>query len=287
MKTKLLKLSREINADFLQALVKVSEVADEHKIEVFVVGATARDIILQEGYGLDPRRVTVDIDFGIQVEDWGEFSELKNALIATRMFVECRSPQRLIFNNKFPVDIVPFGQISDPDDSILWPTEQDFKMSTIGFKDAYNNSLTVELKANPAFHMKFASLSGLVTMKIISWDEKYPERTKDAIDLEYIMRKYIDAGNEERFFGEALDLNDEEDIDYEYKSSRLLGRDVASISEPKTKKAILAILEKQTGIQDRYKLVEDMMRSNSGLEDNFEEKLYLLEAFKKGFIERM
>jgi len=287
MKMKLLKLSQEIDADLLQVLVKVSEVADEHKIEVFVVGAAARDIILQEGYGLEPRRATVDIDFGIQVEDWVKFSELKSALIATRMFVECRSPQRLMFNNKLPVDIVPFGQISKPDDSILWPPEQDFKMSTMGFKEAYDNALTVELKSNPEFHMKLASLCGLTIMKIISWDEKYPERTKDAFDLEYIMRKYIDAGNEERIFDEEMDLDDEEDIDYEYKSSRLLGRDVATISEPKTKEAVLTILEKQTGIQDRYKLVEDMIRSNIGFEDSFEETLGLLEAFKKGFIERM
>jgi len=71
-----------------------------------------------------------------------------------------------------------------------------------------------------------------------------------------------------------------------YASSRLLGRDVAATSEPKTKETILTVLEKQTGKQDRYKLVEDMIQLNTLLEDNFEYRLGLLEEFKKGFMER-
>jgi predicted nucleotidyltransferase len=124
-------------------------------------------------------------------------------------------------------------------------------------------------------------------MKIISWDEKYPERSKDAKDLGFIMRNYIYAGNEERVYSEESDLFEGENFDYEYMSSRLLGRDIASMAEPKTKNKILNILNHQTGKRTRYRMVEDMMRSNLVLRDDFEEKLNLLEELKKGLLERL
>ena len=86
-------------------------------------------------------------------------------------------------------------------------------------------------------------------------------------------------------YDEESDLFEREDIDYEYMSSRLLGRDIALMSEPKTKDKIRNILNHQTGEQNRYNMVENMM--NSVFRDDFEEKLNLLEELKKGLLERL
>ena len=86
-------------------------------------------------------------------------------------------------------------------------------------------------------------------------------------------------------YDEESDLFEREDIDYEYMSSRLLGRDIALMSETKTKDKIRNILNHQTGEQNRYKMVENMM--NSVFRDDFEEKLNLLEELKKGLLERL
>jgi len=242
---------------------------------------------LTDYYGIETERATIDIDLGISIENWPIFEILTERLIATGNFKKIKPPQRLFYKDKFPVDIVPFGQISHPKNSIKWPPNNKIEMSTFGFKESYDHSVLVRLRSNPILEVRFASLCGLALMKIISWDEKYPERSKDAKDLDFIMRNYIYAGNEERVYSEESDLFEGEIFDYEYMSSRLLGRDIASMAEPKTKNKILNILNHQTGKRIRYRMVEDMMRSNLVLRDDFEEKLNLLEELKKGLLERL
>ncbi len=123
-------------------------------------------------------------------------------------------------------------------------------------------------------------------MKIIAWDDKHSETDKDADDLAFIIRRYIDAGNDERLFSSDKDLIDnQEDFDYESASARLLGRDMAAISHHKTARIVLDILNRETGKQDRYRLVEDMIRISRGYSGDFEDMLHLLEELKRGFIE--
>jgi len=158
-------------------------------------------------------------------------------------------------------------------------------MSTAGFEEAYNDAKIVRVKSDPNLDIYFASLSGLTIMKLISWNERYPERKKDAVDLEFIMKNYIYAGNEDRVFKEDSDLLKGKILDYELVSARLLGRDVAAISKPDTKLIIQGIVELETTKGD-YKLVTDMIASKfhfSDNDDSFEESLSLLMEFKAGF----
>jgi predicted nucleotidyltransferase len=285
MRKNLLDLSGKISDFIIVVLEVISDVTNNLYIPFFVIGATARDVLLNDYYGIKTERATYDIDLGVSVDNWHIFENLTASLIATGHFNKKKPPQRLFYKDKFPVDIVPFGRISDPKNSIKWPPNNEIELSTLGFKESYDHSVLVRLRSNPILEVRFASLCGLALMKIISWDEKYPERSKDAKDLDFIMRNYIYAGNEERVYDEESDLFEREDIDYEYMSSRLLGRDIALMSEPKTKDKIRNILNHQTGEQNRYKMVEDMM--NSVFRDDFEEKLNLLEELKKGLLERL
>jgi len=286
MKQKLFNLSGKIDNNIVQALECISKAADELKIPIFVIGAMAREILLHVGYGIEAKRATLDLDLGVQVENWNQFADLKKSLTATGDFKASKAPQRIIFKETLHIDIVPFGRISEPDDSISWPPANEVKMSTLGFKESYDDAVVVRLRSDPDFEIAFASLCGLAIMKLISWSEKYPERSKDAVDFEFLMRNYIFAGNEERLYDQESDLLDDDDFDYEFASARLMGRDTASISGPGTKRAIRNILMQQTGNHRRYLLVEDMTRSNVVFKNNFEETLGLLEKFKNGFMER-
>jgi predicted nucleotidyltransferase len=53
---------------------------------LFIVGAQARDLILQYAYDLPVHRATNDIDFGIVVDAWEEFGWLREALITDEGF---------------------------------------------------------------------------------------------------------------------------------------------------------------------------------------------------------
>jgi predicted nucleotidyltransferase len=158
-------------------------------------------------------------------------------------------------------------------------------MSTLGFEDAYQTSITVRLRARPALDIKFVSLPGLALLKIISWNDNLIRRSKDAHDLLLLMRKYLEAGNEERLWEEEEDLV-EDDFDYEGASSRLLGRDIAAILSPEVEEAVIKILDRETGEQNQYRLVENMMDRGSD-SSAFEDALELLEELKAGILERL
>lgn len=59
--------SGKIDQPIIEALSALKQEADALNIPFFVVGATARDLILKQGYGIEPSRLTRDIDLGIKV----------------------------------------------------------------------------------------------------------------------------------------------------------------------------------------------------------------------------
>jgi predicted nucleotidyltransferase len=284
---KSLDLSEKISSIIVGILESIKKIADSLDIPFFVVGAAARDCILHYGFGLEIRRATEDMDLGVMVGDWNRFRQLSDEMVESELFERGKDPQRFYYKGDIPIDIVPFGRISEPDEIISWPECDGVEMNTLGFKESYHNSLLVRLRTDPVFEIRFASLAGLSAMKIISWKDQYPLRNKDAKDFEYILRNYIEAGNFERVYGgEESDLTEDDNSDYELMSARLLGRDVVAMLSPDSTEYILRILHEETGEQNRYKFIEDMRKGDSFIEDVFEERLKLLEAFKTGFIER-
>ena len=62
---------------------------------------------------------------------------------------------------------------------------------------------------------------------------------------------------------------------------------MAAISQPKTATIVLSILNRETGKQDRYRLVEDMLRNSRSYIGDLDDMLHLVEELKKGFEERL
>ncbi|MBA7686633.1 hypothetical protein ES703_95084 [subsurface metagenome] len=237
------------------------------------------------GHNIPTIRATLDIDFGVQVPNWDEYLKLKQGLVETGEFTETEDVQRMMFHSSLRIDLIPFGPIADKTSTIKWPPNQEIVMSILGFEESFRHSQTVRLSSNPKLDIKIVTLAGLAAMKIISWKDRYPERDRDASDLALIIRNYTDAGNVERMFSEALDLVDSEDFDYVSVGARLLGRDIAVILSTDAKAVVLEILNNETGKQDRYRLIEDMMRSDVSSINDFKDVLRWLEEVKTGILE--
>jgi predicted nucleotidyltransferase len=280
----LFNLSGKIEKPTVDTLYLLKGIADSFGIPFFVVGAFARDLILKHRYGIEPRRMTTDIDLGVEVASWEQFKKLKESLIATGQFSLTSEKQRLHCGTIL-IDILPFGPITDEDKKISWPPEHEIIMSMVGFEEAYEYSITVRLSSDPELDIKLASLPGLAIMKLISWKEKYPDRKRDAEDLLLIMNKYEEAGNSERLYGEELPLLLEEGFDTQMAGTRLLGRDMAKISDPKTFLIIKGILDTETEEMSRYKLVTDMIRETGISDTRFDETLVQLMKLRQGFAE--
>ena len=280
----LFNLSGKIEKPIVDALYFLKRIVDSFGIPFFVIGAFSRDLILKHGYGIEPRRKTGDIDVGVEVANWEQFEKLKESLIATSQFSLTPDKQRLRCGTIL-IDILPFGPITDEDKKISWPPEHKLMMSRVGFGEAYEHSVTVRLGSDPELDIKLASLPGLAIMKLISWKEKYPNRKRDADDLLLIMNKYEEAGNSERLYEEDLPLLQEEGFDTKLAGTRLLGRDMARISNLATFRIIKGILDAETEEMGQYKLITDMIRETGSSDTRFDEILLQLEKLKQGIVE--
>ncbi len=287
MRKNFLNISGKIESNRLAALEKIANTANSENISFFIVGATARDFILDKGHNIRPFRATLDIDIGVRVPDWEQYRRFKESLVGTGEFKETKEFQRLIFHDRLNVDLIAFGPIADKKGNIKWPPDKEIVMDIVGFEEAYANSQTVRLREDPIFEINVVTLAGLAVMKIVSWNEGYPNRRKDAIDLALIIYNYTDAGNTERIFNEHSDLLDSKDFDYINAGARLLGRDMATILSGSLKDRVLKVLDRETRKKEGYKLVEDMLMSKTLIGVDFDSLLGLLEEVKKGCIERL
>jgi predicted nucleotidyltransferase len=283
MKDILFNLSGKIDQQRLDALLTIKEESDILGVSFFVIGAFARDLILKH-YGITPHRMTGDIDLGINVNDWSQFKKLTDSLIATGKFSKTKEPQRFLFES-IPIDIVPFGKIADEKVKINWPPEHKIFMSIVGFKEAFENSIIVRLNSNPELDIRVPTLPCIAIMKLISWNEKYPERPKDAEDLFFIMNEYEHVGSFDRLYSKEQDLLTEEDFDNQIASIRLLGRDMAMIADKDTADVIRSILDDKRN--EPHNLIKDVIRERKPFVDKFKMINIQFEKLKQGFIEAL
>jgi predicted nucleotidyltransferase len=128
---------------------------------------------------------------------------------------------------------------------IAWPPHGEVKMDAFGFREALATADEVLLPRGA--RTKVASLPGLAVLKIVCWqDRHYASPRKDAHDLSLIIRNYLQAGNEERLWGQFLDWTQEDDFDYELAGARMLGGDIRVLLDGDGIHRIAGILSEQS-----------------------------------------
>jgi predicted nucleotidyltransferase len=230
-------------------------------MDFFVIGATARDIIFNLIYGIKIQRGTNDIDFSVRVRNWEDYTRLTDALKENN-FSPSKIVHRFTYKSIPSIDIIPFGEISLDSATIKWPDKEAKEMSIIGFEECFQDSESVRIQSNPPLDIKIASTRGLVLMKLISWKDGFPSRSRDALDILYIIKNYIEAGNMDRLQSEHSDLVDDQ-FDFELTGAILLGRDIAEIVNPQTLELLVNILEEEIKNEGNSKFISDMMIGTS------------------------
>jgi predicted nucleotidyltransferase len=119
-------------------------------------------------------------------------------------------------------------------------------------------------------------------MKIIAWHDNYPARTKDAQDLLFLMKEYLNAGNQERLYDTAADILSTVGFSLEVAGPRLLGRDIRRIVHVDTRDKLLEILTRETAEDSQFRLLSDMTRTTLRDDTRLEAILLLLRQLKAG-----
>jgi predicted nucleotidyltransferase len=195
--------------------------------EPLLVGAMARDLLLYHAHNIPVNRATEDIDLAFGLADWEDFAALRAALIASTHFEAHRSLVHKFFHRRNrQIDLVPFGGLELPGGSIAWPPTGDEVMTVVGFREALASATDVILPEGQRVFV--VSLPMLAVLKVIAWSDRHlTSPRKDAADLLLILKRYLDAGNQQRLYEEAPHLLEDSNFDYERAGAWLAGHDAA------------------------------------------------------------
>lgn len=284
MSDTLLILRKQLPENIVEILSLVTTAADRLNIPSFIVGATARDIILEYVYKVGIRRATEDVDFGVAVESWEQYERLKKALTENGDFrTDNKIEQRLWSGrgiDEIKIDLVPYGGLESPAGTIVFPPTE-FAMNTDGFAEAYEDALIVQITED--LQARIVSLPGLAVLKFIAYNDRPLERQTDLQDIWFLMKNYLDAGNEERLYA-SNDLLNDENFDLRTVGARLLGRDMAKLLTERTGEIVLKHLsENENG--GLSKTAEVINAGEKGLEENLTETVQMLRQLKQGIAE--
>jgi predicted nucleotidyltransferase len=255
------KPDKPLSPNLLMLVRALDQVTKQLQIPYFVIGATARDILIEHVHGLETTRATRDIDFAVAVSSWEKFARLKEYLIATGAFKAGEQSHRLTFgqdSGAYPLDLVPFDGV-ERNGEIAWPPAGDFVMNVTGYTDALDSALNVEIE--PGFIVKIVSLPAMVILKILAWNDR-PERDKHATDVLLILRNYHQTGQLDRLYDdENIALLEKHGYDLELAGAALLGRDARRDVVKETRVQVTGVFAAEK-ISEKF--IGQMMRTQLG-----------------------
>lgn len=282
VKNTLINIAGNLPGGLVQLYSAVSAAASDSGIKILVVGAMARDLVLVHGYGAKLERGTRDVDFGIQVAHWDDFTRLSSSLALQGVVPDATQAHKFNFTDlaglTWEIDIVPFGSIADTNSTIRWPPDQAFVMSVLGFSEALDHAMTVRISDTPVLDISVASPAGVSLLKLVAWlDREVEQRPKDALDIGYLIQTYtkipviFDAVYEQGFM-------EAQGWDEDKASAMKLGSDAGAMASKTTREFLEKRLFTQPLIKERF--AREMQSSSRPSLDRCYE---LLEIYAEAF----
>lgn len=274
---------RPVDSATVGMLRLVDTAMNELAIPYFIAGATARDIVLTHIFGIEVARATLDVDLAVAIESWEQFKLLKDRLLALDVFEEDKkTAHRLdyISNDSragCQLDVIPFRGVEEEGNTIRWPPEMAIVMNVAGYEEALAASIPVQVA--PGLTVNVASLAGLALLKLFAWVDRGTETPKDAQDVVIILRRYQEAGNQDRLYTDEFELLESVGFDVDIAGAVLLGKDVNKIAEAPTLEKLNHLLG-DTRLADR--LVTHMATELRAAEDGVSAAEDLLQHFRTG-----
>jgi len=245
-------------------LQKLTAYFSEQDISFYVIGATARDIIMNI-HGEMSDRATRDLDLAIAISNWESYSEVEKGIVKIEGFKkDTEQKQRFLYLDVFPVDIVPFGEIRKKSDKIFWPPDESVALTVLGFEEVQKS--TDKVVIDDSLSIEVASLDGIFILKLISWVDRNLDNNKDADDLAFIINNYLNI-NEKRVIEEHYDeIYLSENFNSNIAGAKLLGIDIAKIlsDNQETRHAIINILETEISKAEESKLINQVLETHKG-----------------------
>ena len=247
------------NPLLIELLRKLTDSFGRMDREFYVIGATARDIIVQQLLDTASTRRTKDLDIAIAIPDWDAFEQIKERLVADG-FKKSNDMYQRFYYGAYEVDIVPYGVVAKEDDNIYWPPEEVVAMSVKGFDEVLSEAITVSI--DDEFKVKIASLHGLFLLKLNAWLDRNAKTCKDAEDMSFILSNYFMANLDREIHQEVYDW---ENFDEYIVGGYWLAHDLVTLLNVNQLNYYKEVIEGELAKQEESRLINQMIENSYSL----------------------
>jgi predicted nucleotidyltransferase len=241
-------------------LLELTEYFKDLGISFFVIGATARDIIM-ELHDEQSGRLTYDLDIAITINNWSQWDAVETGIVSLPNFQkDSKQQQRFLYKDTFALDIVPYGEIMKQGNKIFWPPDESFAMSVLGFDAVEDNSLKINV--DEEIEIRIASLCGIFILKVFAWKDRHQKDNKDADDIGFILANYLEIHREASL--DYYDIVYPEDHTVLTGGGSMLGIHAADIlgNYPDVKIAIIEILQSELDKSEESILINQILETH-------------------------
>lgn len=268
------------NPQLSEMLTALERGLKKFDIDFYLVGAVARDLWMSAIHDIPASRITGDIDFAIFINDKGTYENLKKYLIDIEGF----SPYKgnafvLIWKSFIQVDLLPFGEIEDKNDSVKVEGSGLTSINMPGFKEVYDDGLP-EVELEEIHKFKFCTLPGIVILKLLAWQDRPEIRGDDIKDVSNVLKHFFNMYVEE-IYENHNDLFGDDNLDLHLIAARVMGREMNKISKRSDVlyNRIKNLLDVNTKDIDMARIMVEFY------ENTIEDNLAILEQIKAGYLE--
>jgi predicted nucleotidyltransferase len=229
-------------------LEEIASTCKELGINFFIVGAIARNIWFATN---DERPTgTKDIDFGVFVTDVATYNKLRETIIKNLNYTPSKENAFcLITPEGKQIDLLPFGEIEQDGEVRV----EGFGLTSVkldGFKEVFERG-TVDVEIGKETY-RSCSISGVVILKMIAYDDRPYRRGKDVEDINAICQHYPTIEDDNIWVNHS-DLYDGE-LDHFDVGMIVLGREMSrTISDnEKLRSRVVDVLNKAIRLESGF-----------------------------------
>jgi predicted nucleotidyltransferase len=237
-------LNNKIPHHILEIINAFQKILGEQAYDFLLIGASARDLILDGIHDMGSGRLTNDVDFALYVPEWKDYQTVCEKLISSGLFSATKITHKLMFKQAYEIDIVPFGAIQNEQGNYTWPPDHIKAMNVAGFIEV--NTAGIEV-GHEGTIFRVASLPGICIMKLLAWKDRGITDNRDGRDLGFILTNYIDLKADDLYTLHE-DLMHDENFDRFATTARIMGREIYDLlkGNPHALNQLKEILTKET-----------------------------------------
>lgn len=254
------------NDPLYETLAALQKSLEQLNLQLYVVGACARDIAMKVLNVPASARRTIDIDVAIALNNWDMFDKVSLMLQQNHFKKDPYAKQKFYYKgedgtNDYEVDVVPFGPLAN-NEVIGWPPEGNPEMSVRCFEDVMKDADTIIVDGNVRFCI--ASLSGQFLIKLDAWIDRHLKTDKDARDMFYIIDNFYWTSIVDKFPPpEQVTNSDDPAFDDFVAGAQWIASELRSLLSDEHRTYYVDFINSELSLEDNSKLVQHLVTASN------------------------